>query len=180
MTDCLQEAATTGQGREAMEIRKGYSTKVRGEAGWRSPELQDELYALFKFAWLENARLLPRRKGAHCHFLLSFLTQPEAARFAENFARNRPSALSLEPLEVADTRGFVPWGSVVPWDVAAELTARRAAAEDLHEQVMDSLIQRDREKPKPNLVKFVVALRLVIKNHAVYQGHKEPFQYRST
>jgi hypothetical protein len=48
--------------------------------------LQDELFALFKLAWLENARLLARREGQNYYFLASFLSEEEAARFTENFA----------------------------------------------------------------------------------------------
>jgi hypothetical protein len=46
-----------------MEILKGYYAKVRGQQKWQNAELQDELFALFKLPWLENARLLARRAG---------------------------------------------------------------------------------------------------------------------
>jgi hypothetical protein len=132
------------------EILQGYCTKVQNPQRWHAALLQDELFALFKFAWLENARLLAQRKGANYYFLLSFLTEPEAARFVENFARHKTTAFLLEPFEVRDTRGFVPWGGIVPWDVAADLTARLATDEDLQHHVMDSLIERDRETPQPD------------------------------
>jgi len=45
-----------------MEILKGYCAKVRGRQKWQDAGLQDELFALFKLAWLENARLLARRE----------------------------------------------------------------------------------------------------------------------
>jgi hypothetical protein len=100
-----------------MEILKGYCAKVRGQQNWQDAELRDELFALFKLAWLENARLLARREGQNYYFLASFLGEEEAARFTENFACRKPTVLWLTPFEAADERGFVPWGQVVPKDV---------------------------------------------------------------
>jgi hypothetical protein len=64
-----------------METLKGYFVKIRGQQKWQDAELQDELFALFKLAWLENARLLAKRKGQNYYFLASFLNGEEAARF---------------------------------------------------------------------------------------------------
>jgi hypothetical protein len=95
------------------EILKGYSVKVQGQQKWQDAQLQDELFALFKLAWLENARLLARRKGQNYCFLASFLREEEAARFTQNFTRHKPTASLLKPFETADERGFVPWGQVI-------------------------------------------------------------------
>jgi len=114
-----------------VEILKGYCAKVRGQQKWQDAGLQDELYALFKLAWLENARLLARREDQNYYFLASFLDEEEAARFTENFASRKPTVPWLRPFEAADERGFVPWGQVVPKDVVDRLTARLAADEDL-------------------------------------------------
>jgi hypothetical protein len=130
-----------------MEILKGYCAKVRGRQKWQDAEFQDELFALFKFAWLENARLLARREGQNYYFLASFLSEVEAARFTENFAFHKPTVLWLVPFEAADERGFVPWGQVVPKDVVARLTARLAADEDLEDASIASVIERDRQDP---------------------------------
>ena len=51
-----------------MEILKGYCARVRGQQKWQDTGLQDELFALFKLAWLENARLLARKKGQNYLF----------------------------------------------------------------------------------------------------------------
>ena len=128
-----------------MEILKGYCAKVRGRQKWQDAELQDELFALFKLAWLENARLLARRKGQNYYFLASFLSEEDAARFTENFAFRKPTVLWLRPFEAADERGFVPWGQVVPKDVGARLTVRLAADEDLEDASIASMIERDRQ-----------------------------------
>ena len=74
-----------------MEILKGYCAKVRGQQKWQDADLHDELFALFKLAWLENARLLARREGQNYYFLASFLGEEEAARFTENFAFRKPT-----------------------------------------------------------------------------------------
>jgi hypothetical protein len=58
-----------------MEILKGYYAKVRGQQKWQNATLQDELIALFNFAWLENARLLARREGKTYNFMASFLSE---------------------------------------------------------------------------------------------------------
>ena len=128
-----------------MEILKGYCAKVRGQQKWQDTGLQDELFALFKLAWLENARLLARRKGQNYYFLASFLSEEEAARFTENFSLGKPTVPWLRPFEAADERGFVPWGQVVPKDVGARLTVRLAADEDLEDASIASMIERDRQ-----------------------------------
>ena len=128
-----------------MEILKGYCAKVRGQQKWQDTGLQDELFALFKLAWLENARLLARRKGQNYYFLASFLSEVEAAHFTENFACRKPTVPWLRPFEAADERGFVPWGQVVPKDVGVRLTVRLAADEDLEDASIASMIERDRQ-----------------------------------
>ena len=74
-----------------IEILKGYCAKVRGQQKWQDAELQDELFALFKLAWLENATVLARREGQNYYFLASFLSEEEAARFTENSAFRKPA-----------------------------------------------------------------------------------------
>ena len=74
-----------------MEILKGYCVRVRGQQEWQDTGLQDELFALFKLAWLENARLLAKREGQNYYFLASFLGEEEAARLTENFALRKPT-----------------------------------------------------------------------------------------
>ena len=128
-----------------MEILKGYCVKVRGQQKWQDAGLQDELFALFKLAWLENAKLLARREGKNYYFLASFLSEEEAARFTENFASHKTTAPLLKAFAVADQRGFVPWGQVVPKDVGARLTVRLAADEDLEDASIASMIERDRQ-----------------------------------
>ncbi len=130
-----------------MEILKGYCAKVQGRQEWQDAELQDELFALFKLAWLENARLLARREGQDYYFLASFLGEEEAARFTENFAFRKPAVPSLRPFEAGDERGFVPWGQVVPKDVGGRLAARLAGDEDLEDASIASMIERDRQDP---------------------------------
>ena len=128
-----------------MEILKGYCAEVRDQQKWQDAGLQDELFALFKLAWLENARLLAGREGQNYYFLASFLGGEEAARFMENFTSRRPTVAWLRPFEAADERGFVPWGQVVPKDVVDHLTARLAADEDLEDASIASMIERDSE-----------------------------------
>jgi hypothetical protein len=96
-----------------MEILKGYYAKVRGQQKWRDAGLQDELFALFKLAWLENARLLARREGQNYYFLASFLGEEEAARFTENFAFRKPTVPWLRPFEAGNERGYAMVKKVV-------------------------------------------------------------------
>ena len=135
-----------------MEILKGYCAKVRGQQKWQDAGLQDELFALFKLAWLENARLLARREGQNYYFLASFLSEEEAARFTENFAFRKPTGPWLRPFEAGDERGFVPWGQVVPKDVGDRLTARLAADEDLEDASIASMIERDSQDSEGDYV----------------------------
>ena len=125
------------------EILKGYFVKVRGQEKWQDAQLQDELFTLFKLAWLENARLLARRKGQNYYFLASFLGEEEAARCTQDLTRNKPTSSLLKPFEAADERGFVPWGQVIPKDVGNRLTGRLAADEDLEDATIASMIDRD-------------------------------------
>ena len=125
------------------EIFKGYFVKVRGQEKWQDAQLQDELFTLFKLAWLENASLLARRKGQNYYFLASFLREEEAARFAQNLTCNKPTASLLKPFEAAGERGFVPWGQVIPKDVGNRLPGRLAADEDLEDATIASMIDRD-------------------------------------
>ena len=85
-----------------MEILKGYCAKVRGQQKWQDTGLQDELFALFKLAWLENAKLLARREGKNYYFLASFLSEEEAGRFMENFTSREPTVAWLRPFAGAD------------------------------------------------------------------------------
>jgi hypothetical protein len=93
-----------------VEILKGYYAKFRCQQKWQDAGLQDELFALFKLAWLENARLLARREDQNYYFLASFLGEEEAARCTENLASRKPTVPWLRPFEAADERGLVPWG----------------------------------------------------------------------
>jgi len=130
------------------EIFKGYFVKVRGQEKWQDAQLQDELFTLFKLAWLENARLLARRKGQNYYFLASFLGEEEAARFTQNLTRNKPSASLLKPIEATDERGFVPWAQVVPKGVGDRLTLRLATDEDVEDASIASMIDRDSRDPE--------------------------------
>jgi hypothetical protein len=125
------------------EILKGCFLKLRGQEEWQGAQLQDELFALFKLAWLENAGLLARRKDQNYYLLASFLGEEGAARFAQNPSRNKPTASLLKPFEAADERGFVSWGQVIPKDVGNQLTGRLAADDDLEDATTASMIDRD-------------------------------------
>ena len=129
------------------EILKGYFIKVRGQEKWRDADLQDELFALFKLAWLENGRLLARRKRQNYYFLASFLGEEEAARFTQNLTRNKPTVSWLKPFEAADERGFAPWAQVIPKGVGDRLTLRLANDEDLEDATIASMIDRDSRNP---------------------------------
>jgi len=76
-----------------IEILKGYCAKVRGQQKWQDAELQDELFALFRLAWLENATLLARREGQNYYFLAFFLARRK--RLASGGTSPSVSRLSL-------------------------------------------------------------------------------------
>ena len=65
------------------EILKGY----RFRKGNRQ-RLIESVFALWKFSWLENGQLLAKKGKDHYLFLLSFLSEPEAERFEENFSQD--------------------------------------------------------------------------------------------
>ncbi len=57
--------------------------------------LIESVFALWKYSWIEDGQLLAKKGTDHYLFLLSFLSEPEAERFEENFSQDRASPISV-------------------------------------------------------------------------------------
>ena len=65
------------------EVLKGY----RLRKGNRQ-RLIESVFALWKYSWIEDGQLLAKNEKDRYLFLLSFLSEPEAERFEENFSQD--------------------------------------------------------------------------------------------
>ncbi len=88
------------------EVLKGY----RLRKGNRH-RLIESVGALWKYSWIEDGQLLAKKGKDHYLFLLSFLSEPEAERFEENFSRDEACQQLLEfSLEEGSKDEYAPLG----------------------------------------------------------------------
>ena len=64
------------------------SSRVTASARAIGSSLIESVFALWKYSWMENGLLLAKKETDHYPFLLSFLSEPEAERFEENFSQD--------------------------------------------------------------------------------------------
>ena len=92
------------------EILKGYRLRKGNQR-----KLIESVFALWKYSWMENGQLLAKKRKDHYLFLLSFLSEPEAERFEENFSQDGASQHLREfsPREESKDE-YAPLGDLLP------------------------------------------------------------------
>ena len=105
---------------------------------WGREKFVDSLFALQKYAMLENGSILARKVSGFHSFVVSFLTQEEADRFLYNFSQDPAGAnfTAFKPVPGYEAK-CVPVGELIPKDVMQRLADRLATDPDL----MDTYVQ---------------------------------------
>ncbi len=130
------------------EILKGY----RLRKGNRQ-RLIESVFALWKYSWMENGQLLAKKRKDHYLFLLSFLSEPEAERFQENFSRDEACQQLLEfSLEEGSKDEYAPLGELLPPKVMEALIERISGDPDVAMQFVQGLVERDEAHPDEDYV----------------------------
>ncbi len=130
------------------EILKGYRLRKGNRQG-----LIESVFALWKYSWMENGQLLAqKRKDPHL-FQLSFLSEPEAERFEENFSQDEACQHLLDlSIEERDKEEYAPLGELLPPKVMETLTERISLDPDVAIQFVEGLVERDETHPGENYV----------------------------
>ncbi len=125
------------------EVLKGYRIHL-----WGSQKFLDSLFALHKYALLENGRILVRKAEGFHAFVVSFLSREKADRFTYNFSRD-PAFRNFK--EFKPVPGYeskcVPVGQLLPETIAAKLAEMLASDSDLIDSHMAGIIERDEKAP---------------------------------
>ena len=130
------------------EVLKGYRLRKGNRR-----RLIESVCALWKFSWLENGQLLAKKGKDHYLFLLSFLSEPEAERFEENFSQDEASQHLVEfSPEEGRKDEYAPLGELLPPKVMETLTERISGDPDVAMQFVEGLVERDETHPGENYV----------------------------
>ncbi len=130
------------------EVLKGYRLRKGNRR-----RLIESVCALWRFSWLENGQLLAKKGKDHYLFLLSFLSEPEAERFEENFSQDPASQRILEFSPSEDRKDeYAPLGELLPPKVMETLTERISGDPDVAMQFVEGLVERDETHPGENYV----------------------------
>ncbi len=130
------------------EILKGYRLR---KGNWQ--RLIESVFALWKYSWMENGQLLARKRKDHYLFQLSFLSEPEAKRFEENFSQDPASQHILEFSPSEDRKDeYAPLGDLLPPKVMETLTERISGDSDIAMQFIQGLVERDEANPDEDYV----------------------------
>ena len=150
------------------EILKGYRLR-RGNRR----RLIESVFALWKFSWLENGQLLAQKETDHYLFQLSFLSEPEAERFEENFSQDEACQHLLEfSLEERDKEEYAPLGESLPPKVMETLTEQISLDPDVAMQFIQGLVERDEAHPDED---YVFQLPEEVKEeYRSYRGKHKP------
>ena len=130
------------------EVLKGY----RLRKGNRQ-RLIESVFALWKYSWMENGQLLGKKGKDHYLFLLSFLSEPEAERFEENFSQDE-ACQHLGEFSIAEGSKdeYAPLGDLLPPKVMETLTERISRDPDLAMQFIQGLVERDEAHPDEDYI----------------------------
>jgi hypothetical protein len=125
------------------EVLKGYRIRMQGFKNFLEP-----VFALHKYAHLENGRILVRKVSGFYNFLISFLSQEEADRFTRNFSQDPafPSFKEFKPAASYEAR-CIPVGQLIPESVATKLVEMLASDPDLIDNHMAGIVERDETAP---------------------------------
>ncbi len=115
--------------------------------------LIESVFALWKYSWMENGQLLAQKRKDHYLFQLSFLSEPEAKRFEENFSQDGASQHLREfSLQEGSKDEYAPLGDLLPPKVMETLTERVSGDPDVAMQFVEGLVERDETHPGENYV----------------------------
>jgi hypothetical protein len=130
------------------EVLKGYRIRM-----WGFQKFLDSLFALHKYADLENGRVLVRKVSGSHSFVVSFLSQKEADRFSYNFSQD-PFFPNFKEFKPAPNYGAkcVPVGQLIPEHVAARLAEMLASDLDLIDRHIAEIVERDENAPSTDYV----------------------------
>ncbi len=120
---------------------------------WGREKFVGSLFALHKYAMLENGRILARKVSGFHAFVVSFLTQEEADRFLYNFSQDTARAnfteFKLGPNYAAKC---VPVGKVVPKDIMQRVVDRLATDPDLMDTYVQRMMELEQQYPDADFV----------------------------
>ena len=93
--------------------------------------VKEALFAITKFGWIANARVLAKAGKARYQLLVNVLDEESATSVRQNLAGHP----DIVPCEVPAGRGagFAPWGHVLPSGVQEEIALRIASDADIVE-----------------------------------------------
>jgi hypothetical protein len=93
--------------------------------------VKEALFAITKFGWIANARVLAKAGKTQYQILVNVLDEESATSVRQNLAEHP----DIVPCEVPAGRGdgFVPWGHVLPSGVQEEIALRIASDADIEE-----------------------------------------------
>ncbi len=102
---------------------------------------------------MENGQLLAKKGKDHYLFQLSFLSEPEAERFEENFSQDEASQHLVEfSPEEGSKDEYAPLGELLPPKVMETLTERISGDPDVAMQFIQGLVERDEAHPDEDYV----------------------------
>ena len=125
------------------EVFKGYRIHLL-----ESENFLMAVFALHKYAHLENGRVLVRRARGLYSFVVSLLSQEEADRFTGNFSQD-PAFKSFKEFmpSLSYEARCSPVGQLLPESVTAKLAEMLASDPDLIDSHMAGIVERDENAP---------------------------------
>ena len=120
--------------------------------GLSDERLMEVLMLLFKFTWLENARLLAKVDGDEHLVLVSFLDAAAAERVRENLKRNEVADVTECAVPEAREQVFKPWGYVFPKRVGDTVAYRVSLDPDMRETYAEGIADRMDREPEGDYI----------------------------
>lgn len=120
---------------------------------WGREKFVDSLFALQKYAMLENGRILARKVSGFHSFVVSFLTQEETDRFLYNFSQDPAGAnfTAFKPAPGYEAK-CVPVGELIPKDIMQGLADRLATDPDLMDTYVQKMMELEQHYPDADFV----------------------------
>jgi hypothetical protein len=120
---------------------------------WGREKFVDSLFALHRYAMLENGRILARKVSGFHSFVVSFLTQEEADRFVYNFLHDPAGGnfTEFKPAPRYEAK-CVLVGEIIPKDIMQRLADRLASDPDLVNTYVQKMMELERKYPDADFV----------------------------
>ena len=120
---------------------------------WGGEKFVDSLFALQKYAMLENGRILARKVSGFQAFVVSFLTQEEADRFLYNFSQDPAGAnfTAFKPAPGYEAK-CVPVGEIIPKVIMQRLADRLASDPVLVDTYIQKMMELEQKYPDEDFV----------------------------